>query len=69
MNANIKLLDKAFKSSVKAEVEKRLGTNIPKKNLPPDEAINREQFRKMSLAEQAELYRTNPELYNQLTKG
>ena len=36
MNNNISLLDKAFKQSVKAEVEKRLGSSTPKKNLPPD---------------------------------
>ena len=33
MDANIKRLDKAFKASVKAEVEKRLGSAVPKKNL------------------------------------
>lgn len=68
MNENIKLLEKAFKASVKAEVEKRLGTSTPKKNLPPDDVITKERFVSMSLAEQAELYKNNPDLYNQLTK-
>lgn len=66
MNANISLLEKAFKQSVKAEVEKRLGSSSPKKNLPPDEAITKESFRKMSLPEQQEIYRENPELYKSL---
>lgn len=68
MMGNIKVLEKAFKASVKAEVERRLGTDIPKKNLPPDEALTRERFAKMSLAEQAQLLRENPELYETLTK-
>jgi len=68
MNENIKVLEKAFKDSVKAEVEKRMGSYNPKKNLPPDEAITKEKFAQMTLTEQAELYRTNPDLYNQLTK-
>lgn len=67
MNANILLLDKAFKASVKAEVEKRLGSSSPKKNLPPDETITRETFKKLSILEQNKLYSENPELYKQLT--
>lgn len=67
MNDNITLLDKAFKASVKAEVEKRLGTDTPKKDLPLDQTITKEDFRKMDLNQQAELARTNPELYRQLT--
>lgn len=67
MNNNISLLDKAFKQSVKEEVEKRLGSSTPKKNLPPDQAITKDVFKKMSLREQAELSKNNPELYKSLT--
>lgn len=67
MNANITLLEKAFKASVKAEVEKRLGSSSPKKNLPPDEALTKEAFKKLSLSKQQELYRDNPDLYKSLT--
>ena len=63
MNANINLLDKAFKASVKAEVEKRLGSSSPKKNLPPDEQITKEQAMKMGVIERQKLYNDNPELY------
>lgn len=66
MNSNISLLDKAFKASVKAEVEKRLSTSTPKKNLPPDETITKEKAHKMSLSERQNLYVNNPELYNTL---
>lgn len=68
MNANIQVLDKAFKDSVKAEVEKRLSTGTPKRNLPLDNAITKESFRKMGVGEMQELYRNNPDLYKELTK-
>lgn len=68
MSANINALEKAFKKSVKEEVERRLGSSAPKKNLPPDEAITREKFAKMSIREMQELYNTNPELYKTLTQ-
>lgn len=68
MNANISLLDKAFKASVKAEVEKRIGSKAPTKDLPLDKTLTKKDFSKMSIAEQAKLYETNPELYSQLTR-
>ncbi|WP_273445734.1 DUF4355 domain-containing protein [Thermophilibacter provencensis] len=67
MMDNINLLDSAFKASVKAEVEKRLASKTPKKNLPLDTHITQEQFRAMPLSQQAELYKTNPDLYKQLS--
>lgn len=66
MKANIDLLDKAFKASVKAEVEKRLGSNNPKKNLQSEGSITKEQFRKMNIAQQSDLFKTNPDLYKRL---
>lgn len=68
MSENINLLDKAFKASVKAEVERRLASKTPKKNLPLDKGITKEEFRKMSLSQQARLKRDNPDLYDQLTR-
>lgn len=68
MNSNIRLLEKAFKDSVKREVEKRLGSSAPKKNLPPDEAITKEQAKKMSIIERQNLLNNNPELFAQLFK-
>lgn len=66
MNSNIRLLEKAFKDSVKREVEKRLGSSAPKKNLPPDETITKEQAKKMGIRERQQLLMNNPELYAQL---
>lgn len=68
MKANIDLLDKCFKESVKAEVEKRLKSTTPKKNLPPDAQLTAETFRKLSIGEQQKIYEQNPELFAQLTK-
>lgn len=67
MMDNINLLDAAFKASVKSEVERRLASKTPKKNLPLDSAITREKFRSMPLSQQAELYKQNPDLYKQLS--
>ena len=69
MNANIQLLENEFKKCVKAEVEKRLATSTPKKNLPLDETLTKETFNKMSVLQQAEIYRNNPDLYNRLIGG
>ncbi len=66
MKQNIELLDKAFKQSVKAEVEKRLSSSSPKRNLPPDEAMTKESFAKLPLMKQQEIFLTNPELYKTL---
>lgn len=67
MMDNINELEKEFKASVKAEVERRLAGSTPKRNLPPDRAIGKEEFARMNLAQQQEIYRNNPELYKQLT--
>lgn len=67
MQDKIKTLDKYFKQAVKAEVEKRLSSATPKKNLPLNESLTKEQFMKMSLQQQTEIYRNNPELYKSLT--
>ena len=68
MNANINLLDKAFKKSIKAEVERRLAGNTPKKGLPVNKTITKDDFMKMSFTELMELKNENPELYNELSK-
>ena len=68
--ARIDVLDKLFKAAVKNEVEKRLaatgGTPKGSANHNTGE-ITKEQFRKMSLTEQAKLARDNPEIYKKLT--
>jgi len=68
MQERIKTLDKYFKLAVKAEVEKRLSSNTPKRNLPLDGVLTKEQFSKLSIAQQTEIYNNNKELYLALTK-
>ena len=51
MKTRIDVLDKAFKKSVKAEVEKRLGGTSPKKTQVDTNTLTKDQFNKLSLAE------------------
>jgi translation initiation factor 2 alpha subunit (eIF-2alpha) len=64
---NIDKLDKLFKSAVTEEVKKRLAGNTPKGNASnaPTE-ITKENALKMSVAELAELERSQPELFKKL---
>lgn len=62
--ANIDKLDKLFKASVKAEVEKRLAGNAPKGNggnVPVE--ITQETVKKMSMAELTRLEKEQPEVF------
>lgn len=69
--AKIDVLDKLFKAAVKAEVERRLaatgGTPKGNSNIHSGE-ITKEQFRKMTIAEQSKIAKERPELYKQLTQ-
>ena len=67
-NANISLLEKAFKQSVKDEVEKRLAAKVPLKSLPTQEgSITREQFFKLSTQDMMRVRDEQPELFEQFT--
>lgn len=69
--AKIDALDKLFKQSVRAEVEKRIATTEPKGVINENvsrETLTKEAFRKMNLAQQMELFNTNRELYEELTR-
>jgi len=68
-NNNIKILDKAFKQSVKEEVERRLSSKVPMKSLPTDNSsITREQFAKLSISELAQLKQEQPDLFKELSR-
>lgn len=67
--ANIDKLDKLFKAAVKAEVEKRIAAagGTPRGNgAVASGEVTKEVFKSMSLSQQMELYRTNPDLYKKL---
>lgn len=69
MNKNIQTLEKAFKASVKAEVEKRLGKGgQPENHNADNKTLTKDDFKKMSLAQMQELHDTDPELYDLLKK-
>lgn len=65
--SNIDKLDKLFKAAVKSEVERRLAGPAPKGNGTMSTEITKESFRAMSLHEQGQLFKENPELYRKLT--
>lgn len=64
----IETLDKLFKTMVKKEVDTRLKSDTPKSTLGLAGSVTKEQFRKMSIAEQSEIAKNNIELYKQLTQ-
>ena len=68
MMANIDTFEKAFKSAVADEVAARMAQPTPKSGSATQTGMTKEAFRKLNLAQQAEIYRTNPTLYNELTK-
>ena len=69
MKKNIDLIDKAFKKSVEAEINNRLKSTTPKRDLGmPTGEVTKEVFNKMNLAQQTELFNTNKDLYEQLIK-
>lgn len=67
MNENIKTLEKAFKASVKAEVEKRMAGSTPKKTIAVNKAMTKEDFAKLPYSEMMVLKQQDPDLYRQLS--
>ncbi len=63
----IEQLDKLFKNAVAEEVKRRLAGSAPKESYTSD-TVTKKDFEKMTLTQQANLYKENPELYKQLTK-
>ena len=66
MNANIKLLEKAFKASVRNEVEKRLAGTTPKKNLAEPEGMTKKDLMKMNVRDLQTFKNQNPETFAQI---
>ena len=66
---NIKLFEAKFNESVEKVVTERLRGTVPKTTTTPNIAsITKEQFNKMNLVQRQELYNTDRELYNELSK-
>lgn len=62
MMANIGTLEREFKASVKAEVEKRMGSTSPKKNLVEVDTMTKEKLLAMPMPELQRLINENPNL-------
>ena len=67
MMANITTFEKLFNSAVADAVAKRIASPAPKTGSAKQTGLTREEFKKLSISQQAEIYRTNPELYKQLS--
>ena len=69
MMTNITEFEKAWKAAIADAVSARLGADstTPKTKTVSQTGLSSEEFKKMSVAQQAEIYRTNPELYKALT--
>lgn len=68
MMENITAFETAFKAAVADAVAKKIASPVPKGSTAKQTGLTKEEFKKMSVAQQSELYRTNPELYKQLTR-
>lgn len=67
-NENLKTFEKMFNKAVSAQVASKLGGNAPQAETATPGAVTKEQFKKMTLAQQSQLYHTDPELYQSLTQ-
>lgn len=63
MMENITTFEKAFKSAVADAVAQKIASPTPKGSSVKQTGLTKEEFNKMTVAQQAELFRTNPELY------
>ena len=65
MMTNINDFEKAWKAALADAVNARLATPAPKGSSVSQTGMTKEQFAKLTVSQQAELYKTNPELYKQ----
>ena len=68
MMENINTFERAFKAAVADAVAKKIASPAPKGGSVKQTGMTKEEFRKLSVAQQSELFRTNPELYRQMKK-
>ena len=66
--ANIKAFKAMFDKAISDEVSARIATGKPSASTGNNQSMTKEEFRKMNLAQQSHLYKTNPELYKALTE-
>lgn len=69
MMENITIFERAFKAAVADAVAKKIASPAPKGGSVRQAGMTKDDFRKLSVAQQSELFRTNPELYRQMTRN
>lgn len=67
MMSNITAFETEWKAAISDAVSKRLAQPAPKGSNVSQKGMTKEEFSKLTLAQQSEIYRTNPELYKQMT--
>ena len=68
MMENINTFERAFKAAVADAVAKKIASPAPKGGSVKQTGMTKEEFRKLSVAQQSELFRTKPELYRKMTR-
>ena len=66
MMQNITTFETQWKAAIADEVQQRMASPAPRGSNGTQTGLTKEGFKKMTLAQQAELYRTNPELYKMM---
>lgn len=67
MIEKIDTFDKVFKSALADEVNKKIAKKTPTGSYKKQTGMTREQFMKLPIEKQSEIYRTNPTLFKELT--
>ena len=68
MMENITTFERLFKGAVADAVARKIASPAPKTGSAKQTGMTKEEFRKLSVAQQTEIFRTNPELYKQMTR-
>ena len=68
MMENITTFERLFKGAVADAVAKKIASPAPKTGSAKQTGMTKEEFRKLSVAQQTEIFRSNPELYKQMTR-
>jgi len=66
MMENIDTMDRIFKSAVADEVGSKINKKTPRHSSETQGKMTKEKFSKLSLAQQSDIYKTNPTLWKQM---
>ena len=69
MMENITTFERLFKGAVADAVASKIGSATPRSGSVKQTGMSKEEFHKLNLRQQAEIFQSNPELYKQLTSN